>query len=87
MSEAELSPTAVHRRLERLREIYVPEELETARRRLEAERTRPRETFNESAARRLEELRALCELTRVLHAAAIASAHAHDCGHGRSERG
>ncbi|HLT38436.1 MAG TPA: hypothetical protein VK034_19250 [Enhygromyxa sp.] len=64
-----MSPAAVQARLDRLRELYVPEDLETARRRLEAERPALRETFNEAAARRLEELRALCELTQVLHAA------------------
>jgi hypothetical protein len=66
---AELSPAAVQRRLERLRELYVPEELEAARRRLDGEQSASRETFNEAAARRLEELRALCELTQVLRAA------------------
>jgi hypothetical protein len=65
----DLSPAAVHRRLERLREIYVPEQLEEARARLDADRPAARETFSQAAARRLEELRALCELTQVLHAA------------------
>jgi hypothetical protein len=66
---ADLSPEAVQRRLQQLAELYVPEDLETARQRLESDRPKPRETFNEAAARRLEELRALCELTQVLQAA------------------
>lgn len=66
---ADMSPAAIRRRLERLRELYVAEELDAARRRLDGDRPTPRETFNEAAARRLEELRALCELAQVLRAA------------------
>lgn len=63
---SDLSPGAVARRLADLRRSYEPETLESARPRLEAKR--PAETFDEAAARRLEELRALCELTERLHA-------------------
>jgi hypothetical protein len=62
-------------RLQRLRELYVPETIEEGRLRLEAderlaaEQRARTESVDVAAARRLEELRALLELTRVLHAA------------------
>ncbi len=70
-----LDPAAVARRLDELRRLYVPETRDEARARMERDRPnerRPASTgadFAKAVARRLEELRALCELTRVLHAA------------------
>jgi predicted component of type VI protein secretion system len=61
-----MSPEAVARRLQQLSELYVPETVEEARVRFDAERPRRQEDFNSAVARRLEELRALCELTRAL---------------------
>jgi len=61
---AELRPEDVAARLAKLRALYVPESVEEARVRLEAERPRPAETFDEAVARRLCELRAICELVR-----------------------
>jgi hypothetical protein len=63
---SELDPVAVERRLQRLRERYVPETIEAGRRRLEADRPARTESFDQAVARRLTELRALCELTKVL---------------------
>ena len=63
---ADLSPEAVARRLEALRALYVPEDIESARRRVAAERPPRRESFDEAVTRRLEELRALLELTDAL---------------------
>jgi hypothetical protein len=66
----DLSPARVALRLERLRASYVAESAEDARRRLarEAESEGRRNTpLAEAAARRLAELRALCELTDYLH--------------------
>lgn len=66
---------AAHARLQRLRELYVPETIEEGRLRLEAderlaaEQRARTESIDVAAARRLAELRALMELTRVLHAA------------------
>lgn len=66
---------AAHMRLQRLRELYVPETIEEGRLRLEAderlaaEQRARTESVDVAAARRLAELRALFELTRVLHAA------------------
>jgi hypothetical protein len=61
---AELRPEDVAARLMRLRELCVPESVEEARLRLEAERPQPvgDEPFEQAVARRLRELRALCDL-------------------------
>ncbi|PRP94316.1 hypothetical protein [Enhygromyxa salina] len=66
---ADLSPAAVQRRLARLRELYVPETLDQARVRLEAERPRTTERLVDGAKRRLADLRALDEFSRALHRA------------------
>jgi hypothetical protein len=63
---AELTAAAVRRRLERLRELYVPERDVDARRRLVADGRRAM-TFAEAAAMRLAELRDLCLLSDYLH--------------------
>lgn len=63
----DMSPEAVLARLNELAALYIPETLDEARARLEAERPPARESLAEGARRRLEELRALDELTRVLH--------------------
>jgi hypothetical protein len=73
MTDAESS--TAYARLQRLRELYVPETMEEGRLRLEAderlaaEQRARTESIHVAASRRLAELRALCELTRVLHAA------------------
>jgi hypothetical protein len=66
----DLSPAVVSKRLGRLRDLYVPETPEQARARLlpEARRETP---FAEGVARRLAELRALCELTAYLHRGSV----------------
>lgn len=66
----DLSPTLVSKRLALLRDLYVPETEEQARLRLgpEARREIP---FAEGVARRLAELRALCELTVYLHRGSV----------------
>jgi hypothetical protein len=56
----------VARRLAELRQLYVPETVEQARVRLARERPLVDEPLEVGAARRLGELRALCELTRYL---------------------
>jgi hypothetical protein len=68
--KTDLSPLEVAARLERLRQLYVPESEAEARQRMEdlAGLTRER-SFSEAVARRLAELRALCELTDWLHTA------------------
>lgn len=66
----ELDPALVVQRLEELRRRFVAETVDEARERLAREQPRPRESFEQVAQRSLEELRALCELARVLHAAA-----------------
>ncbi|MFO7562165.1 MAG: hypothetical protein R6X02_05950 [Enhygromyxa sp.] len=64
---ADMSPEAVARRLQQLSELYVPETVEEAQARFEAERPRGKdEDFNRAVARRLEELRALLELTAAI---------------------
>lgn len=68
MSDA-LDPRIVAERLAKLRRSFVAEKLDEARERLAREQPRSRLSFAERAHRLLEELRALCELTRVLHAA------------------
>jgi hypothetical protein len=73
MTEAE--SIAAYARLQELRELYVPETIEEGRQRLAAdqrlaaEQAARREGFDAGAARRLEELRALYELAKVLHSA------------------
>lgn len=64
----DMSPAAVGRRLERLRAMWTPEDRATARARLDDQPgSSPPRTFAEAVALRLEELRALCELTAYLH--------------------
>ena len=70
-----LDPAVVARRLDELRLLYVPETRDEVRARMERDRPQERRPtsadpdFAKAVARRLEELRALCELTRFLHAA------------------
>ena len=61
---AELRPEDVTARLAKLRALYVPESIEEARLRLERERPKSEEPFEQAVARRLRELRAVCELVR-----------------------
>jgi hypothetical protein len=64
----ELSPPAVAARLAELRALAVPERVEDAARRLEAERRdASRRSFAVAVERRLAELRSLCELASYLH--------------------
>lgn len=65
----ELDPRVVAERLAELRRMFVAETVDEARERLAREQPRPRESFEQRAQRSLDELRALCELARVLHAA------------------
>ena len=67
MSDA-LDPRVVAARLEELRRSFVAETVDAARERLAREQPRSRLSFAERAHKSLEELRALCDLTRVLHA-------------------
>jgi hypothetical protein len=67
MSDA-LDPRLVTERLAELRRSFVAETVDEARERLAREQPRSRLSFAERAHRSLEELRALCDLTRVLHA-------------------
>ena len=62
----ELAPDAVARRLAALAALYVPETVDEGRARLRAEAMAP-DAFASQVAQRLEELRALDELTRYLH--------------------
>ena len=64
----ELEPGEVARRLAALAALYVPETVDEGRARLRAEAMAP-DAFASQVALRLEELRALDELTRYLHAA------------------
>ena len=68
----ELTPVAVAKRLEVLATTYVPESVDAARARLRREALAD-DVFALNVARRLEELRALDELTRYLHDAARTS--------------
>ncbi len=61
-------PPGVAERLERLRVCYVPETDADARRRLAAERQVTAVPFASAVARRLHELRALCDLANHLRA-------------------
>lgn len=67
--DPELRAADVAERLAALRACYVPESDEEARRRLARERPTAPEPFDRAVARRLGELRALCELTNYLHGA------------------
>lgn len=67
MSDA-LDPRIVAERLAELRRSFVAETVDEARERLAREQPRSRLSFAERAHKSLQELRALCELTRVLHA-------------------
>jgi hypothetical protein len=67
MSDA-LDPRIVTERLAELRRSFVAETVDEARERLAREQPRSRLSFAERAHRSLQELRALCELTRTLHA-------------------
>jgi hypothetical protein len=66
---AELDPRSVAARLAELRTAYVPETIDDGQRRLAREQPRSQASIAEVAARSLSELRALCELARVLHQA------------------
>jgi len=63
----DLDPRRVSARLAELRRIYVAERVDVGTARLERERPMRRESFDFAVARRLRELRALCELARHLH--------------------
>ena len=65
----DLDPAAVAERLAALARLYVPETVEEGRARLRAEAMAP-DAFASAVARRLDELRALDDLTRYLHTAA-----------------
>lgn len=65
---SELDPCAVARRLAALAAAYVPETVDEGRARLRRDAMAP-DAFAAQVARRLDELRALDELTRYLHAA------------------
>jgi hypothetical protein len=65
--KSELDPRKLASRLEVLRSAYVAETVEEAHGRLARERPRDIAPFDVRVARRLAELRALCELARELH--------------------
>ena len=67
MAEKGRPPVGVAERLERLRAIYVPERDAEARQRLDKEARSSTEPFEVGVARRLEELRALSDLSSYLH--------------------
>jgi hypothetical protein len=80
-TEPPLDPDTVARRLAWLTEHWVPDDAESARARMEDPRgLRDRGSFDERAAARLEELRALCDLTTTLHRAQPTSSVARDGG-------
>jgi hypothetical protein len=62
-----MRPDLVAKRLEDLRALYVPETVAEGRARLRADALSP-EALASGVAKRLDELRALDELTRYLHA-------------------
>lgn len=64
--KADLDAAAVARRLALLAKLYVPETVAEGRARLRAEGLAP-DAFATAVARRLDELRALDDLTRYLH--------------------
>ena len=59
---ADLRPSDVSARFAVLRAHYVPESIEEARLRLARERPALEEPFDQAVARRLRELRAICDL-------------------------
>lgn len=63
---SDLDPERVASHLAILRAAYVAETTEEAAERLDRERPRAVESFEERVARNLAELRALCELSRYL---------------------
>ena len=65
--KGELDPVRVAARLAKLAAAYVPETIEEGRLRVERERPRRDEPIEQAVQRRLDELRALDELTRYLH--------------------
>ncbi len=67
--KSDLSPEVVAARLAALRGLYVPETLEEGRARVAHQPVE--EPFERSVARRLAELRALCELTSHLQRAGL----------------
>lgn len=68
----DLTPEAVAGRLEALRAMWVPENEESVRRRMErADVQPPHQTFEQQVAARLAELRSLMELTAHLHRASL----------------
>jgi hypothetical protein len=67
MAETRRPPAGVVERLERLRAIYVPEGDAEARQRLDQGSRASTEPFEVGVARRLEELRALSDLSSHLH--------------------
>jgi hypothetical protein len=69
----DLSARTVAARLAWLRDSYVPDDAIAARLRLEDPAGRRSEPFARAVARRLAELRALCELADHLHAARLAA--------------
>jgi hypothetical protein len=64
---SELDPRRVADRLSRLKALYVPESVVEGGARLAREQPRSHASLAQVAARSLAELRALCELARVLH--------------------
>ena len=66
-TSADQIPPGVEARLARLRTLCLAESDADARRRLARERPSSRESFATAAVRRLEELRALCDLANHLH--------------------
>lgn len=68
----ELDSILVAHRLAQLASIYVPETIAEARARLRAESMAP-DALASRVAQRLEELRALDDLTRYLHGTAVTS--------------
>jgi hypothetical protein len=66
MAEGSRPPPGVAERLRQLGACYIPESDAEARARLAAERPAPAEPFAAVVARRLGELRALCQLARCL---------------------
>ncbi len=65
---SELDPRAVANRLAELARLYRPESVDEGRDRLRADAAAP-DAFASAVARRLDELRALDDLTRYLHGA------------------
>lgn len=63
-------PRSLAQRLAEISALYIPETVEEARARLRREELAS-DAFASAVARRLDELRALDELTRYLHSAAL----------------